>query len=179
MPCCNKNCKRLSSLTTFKKKKSLYYIFYGCVNSVHLVLCVYSCSYFERYILVLLWKDVFCTAWLVDVLYIKNGQFYLCAWHMKTWLALHKVMKILEGDYSFLIKVPDQMWMFYSCTTDNSFTFCLPIKYKHGIFIQMWSFALCSGNYLGFLFICLFLKLTGIWLKFQPTNLSTADSLKK
>uniref|UniRef100_A0A8B9P7P3 Uncharacterized protein n=1 Tax=Apteryx owenii TaxID=8824 RepID=A0A8B9P7P3_APTOW len=35
-------------------QKTLYYIFYGFVNSVHHVLCVYSCSYFERYILVLL-----------------------------------------------------------------------------------------------------------------------------
>uniref|UniRef100_A0A7M4FHL4 Uncharacterized protein n=1 Tax=Crocodylus porosus TaxID=8502 RepID=A0A7M4FHL4_CROPO len=44
--------QRLSSRTI--AYKNLYYIFYGCVNSVQHVLCVYSCSYFERYILVLL-----------------------------------------------------------------------------------------------------------------------------
>lgn len=77
-------------------------------------------------------------------------------------------------------KVPDQMWMFYSCTTDNSFTFCVPIDYKHGIFIQMWSFALCSGNSIwnSCSSVC-FLKLTGIWVKFQPINLSTANFFKE
>uniref|UniRef100_A0A8C4JJU3 Uncharacterized protein n=1 Tax=Dromaius novaehollandiae TaxID=8790 RepID=A0A8C4JJU3_DRONO len=46
--------KTVKSYNHIQKKKPLYYIFYGCVNSVHHVLCVYSCSYFERYILVLL-----------------------------------------------------------------------------------------------------------------------------
>lgn len=42
------------------------------------------------------------------------------------------------------VKVPDQMWMVYSCTTDNSFTFCVPVQ------VQTWNFHtnvnFCSGN---------------------------------
>lgn len=71
------------------------------------------------------------------------------------------------------VKVPDQMWMVYSCTADNSSMFCVPIKYKHGIFIQMWIFALETVSGIPvYLFVT---KLTGIWVEFQPITLSTAD----
>jgi len=64
---------------------------------------------------------------MVDVLYIKHGQFLsVCLTHEDlTWFA--------QGNENFErrvqlsgFKVPNQMWMFYSCTTDNSFTFCVP-----------------------------------------------------
>lgn len=97
---------------------------------------------------------------------------------MKTWLDLHKVMENLKGEYNFLMS---RFQIKCEWFTHALLTIVLhsvsQFKYKHGIFIQMWIFALETIS--GIPVHVFVTKSTGICLEFQPTKLSTANFFKK
>lgn len=66
---------------SFKNYKQLVLYFIFCKYCIPCIICILFIL--ERYIIVLLWKYVFCSAQMAGVLYIYNGEIFSVLRHME------------------------------------------------------------------------------------------------